>query len=523
MTPFVPGTVPVAMRAQVAQLIAPVDSFTKLHKVQDKASKKPVPFNPMPMQEKIFKAVEAGHNRIACIKARQVTCTTGCKMVLHHMAYTHHHAAMCAIISMREDSAVALLDDNRRWLLDPPELLRRPLRTSSASVIQYDDTGASLRAFTSRSQTGIRSFDPIAALVSEAAYAPDLEETLAQADAAVGEGLLIIESTVKNPGDHFANIIRDAPDNGWHIISMWWWEHPTYFDPANTFDVDEFEADLSDGERDLQQRYHLSLGQLHWRRRKVLSIGEYKFRREYPGCLDDCFLSRKGGYFGDELMEDIHQLTFDALGDTAGRELESPQASDRYVVGVDIGGGVGGDWSVMQVVSIATMQPVYMERSNTVTPADWAHRVIHVASRYNNAIVLAEGNNHGHAFLLEMHHCRYRNLWVNPKGGKPWTTTLQSKLDAFDSLREALQIIKVMDHTTWMELRALTIPAGKVAPEAPKGMHDDCAMALALAYRAMRDVPSSWRTEALHSGRDRVTELINRSRARKIRAKALPF
>jgi len=520
---FLPDSVPPSKRAAIRGIYEDAETFAKIHKVQDKRTKALIPFEPMPMQKKIFEAVRQGHNRIACIKARQVTCTTGCKMVMHHKAVTSEHGAMVAIVSMREDSATALLDDNRRWLEHPPKPLQRPLSQFSKSIIEFEDTGASIKAFTSRSQTGLRSFDPIAVMVSEAAYAPDLEETIAQADAAVGEGLLIIESTVKNPGDHFANIIREAPDNGWHVITLWWWEHPAYCDPVSNFDPDEFEASLSEAEKQVRERYGLTLGQLHWRRRKVLSIGEFKFRREYPGCLDDCFLSRKGGYFGDEVMEDITRIPFNATGAKGSREIESPQRTDRYVVGVDIGGGVGGDYSVMQVVSVATMQPVYMERSNEATPAEFAHRVVHVASRYNNALVLAEGNNHGHAFLLEMSHVGYRKLWMHPKTGKPWTTTLQTKLQAYDALREALSIIKVMDQTTWMELRALTIPLGKVAPEAPKGMHDDCAMALALAYRCLRDVPSSWRTDALQSGTERVNALIQQVRARKIRSQSLPF
>jgi len=192
-------------------------------------------------------------------------------------------------------------------------------------------------------------------------------------------------------------------------------------------------------------------------------------------------------------------------------------------MGVDVGGGVGGDYSALCVVSVATRQVVYTERSNTLTPAQWAHRCIQVAVRYNSALMLAESNNHGHAFLLEVNNCAYRQQWLNPKTGKPWVTTLQSKLDAFDTLREALQLIQILDRPTWLELRSLTIPPGKVCPEAPKGGHDDAAMACALAYRCMRDVPSAWRTNAVHSNRNRVDDLIAASRARRIRSSSLPF
>ena len=508
---YLPPAIPPALRPQVEDLVAPLSTFAKLHKVQDKDSKKLIPLDPLPMQLKIFEAVEAGHNRIIVQKARQVAATTGAKMVLHHLAYTTSHEAMCAIISMREDSATALLDDFRRWLDDPPSLLRRPIATQARNRIKYGDTGAELRAFTSRSQTGVRSFQPIAALVSEAAFAPDLAEVVAQADAAVGEGLLILESTAQNPGDHWSRLVQGAPENGWHLLTMWWWEHPAYVDPDDQV-AEDFEPD--EAERQLAERYNLTRGQLHWRRRKVLTLGEAKFRREYPACLDDCFLGREGGYYGDELLQQIQRVD--------GNEIEAPNRADRYVVGVDVGGGVGGDYSTLCVVSVGTRQPVYFERSNEVTPAQWAHRVIQVASRYNQALVLAESNNHGHALLLELNSCGYRVQWRDPRG-RPWTTTLKSKLEALDTLREALPLIQVMPQTVWLELRGLTIPPGKVAPEAPKGAHDDGAIACALAYRCLRDVPSTWRNEATASTKTRIDDLIKSARARRIRSHGLPF
>ena len=521
--PYLPPAIPTDLQQQTAQLVESAGVFCKLHKVQDKDSKRPIPFDPLPMQRKIFKAVEAGHKRIAIIKARQVAATTGAKFVLHHLAYTSHHAAMHAVVSMRDDSASMLLDDCRRWLQDPPTILRRSIRTQARSRIVYDDTGASLQAFTSRSQTGLRSFSPAAVLISEAAYAPDLDEVLAQADAAVGEGLLIVESTANAPGDAFSKLVTETPENGWHLLTMWWWEHPAYFDPPEMVPA-EFAESLTEEEKQLQEAYDLSMGQLHWRRRKVGQLNSaHKFAREYPACLDDCFLMREGGYYDDATMQDITVLEHTAIGQHGGREIETPHPHDRYVMGVDIGGGVGGDYSALSVVSVATRQPVYMERSNRVTPAQWAHRAVQVASRYNQALILAESNNHGHAFLLELQYTRYRNQWRHPQTQKPWTTTLQSKLDAFDTLREALSVIRMLDRVTWLELRSLTIPVGKVAPEAPTGGHDDAAVALALAYRCLRDIPPSWRTQAMQAKGVRVDKLLTAARARRIRASGLPF
>jgi len=516
MLTFVPKTVPPDLRDQVAELVRRPSTFCRLHKVQHKDSKAEISFDPLPMQTKIFDAIEAGHNRILVIKARQVAATTACKFVLHQRWTATETESMFALVSLRAESATALLDDHRRWLRHPPARLQRELDTRAKGELRYSDTGASLKAFTSRSQTGLRSFSPAAALLSEFAFAPDQDELLAQALAAVGDGLLMVESTANNPGDTFSRLIAGAPENGWHVLTHWWHEHPAYCDqvPAD-FEVHE-------DEQEQVERHGLTPGQVAWRRRYRATLGEFKFKREYPAELDDCFLNREGGWFDDGILQGIHVIDHTAIGATGGREIEGPHPHDRYVIGVDVGGGVGGDYSALCVVSVATRQPVYARRDNRATPSQWAHVVIQVATRYNTALVLAESNNHGHALLLELDNCRYRSQWRNPNG-KPWTTTLQSKLEAYDTLREAMQQVQVMDRATWLELRGLTVPPGKVAPEAPQGAHDDAAVAIALAYRCLRDIPATWRTLALQSQRTRMDDLIARSRARRIRASNLPF
>lgn len=514
------------MRATVAdRLLRDVASFSRMHKVTDKTTKARIPFVPLPMQDKIFSAVRAGHRRIIVCKARQVAATTGAKMVLHHLAATTPHAAMHAVVSMRSDSASSLLDDHRQWADDLPVLLHRPVRSTRTSVT-WPDTGASVRAYTSRSETGLRSFAPAAALISEAAYAPDLEEVIAQVDAAVGEsGLLIVESTARNPNDFFSRLVRDPPA-GWHLLTQWWWEHPAYVDDRVAADFQPTAEEIK-----ISERYGLTVPQVWWRRQAIARIGsEQKFRREYPACIDDALIDVSGGFLPSDATEHIEVLDFSVTGDV--REIEAPQPGDRYVMGVDTAGGSGGrsDYSALCVVSVTTRQPVYMRRSNTSSPADWAHVVVQVATRYNGALVLAESNNHGHALLLELSSCGYRNLWHNPVTSKPWVTTVQSKVEIFDCLREHLPLVRMMDRITYLELRSLVVGTSP-APAAPDGAHDDSAVALALALRALRDVPPSWRVATAMppvgptgAGATRIDALLSASRARRIRAtRTLPF
>ena len=517
MSMWISDKVPTNLHREIESTFGEASAYAQLLQVQDKATKRMIQFAPLPMQSKIFRAVEAGHKRIAVVKARQVAGTTGCKLVIHHLAVTCPHEAMHAIVSMRADSASKLLDDHRRWADHPPEILKRPLVTSTRSEICFEG-GSSIKAFSSRSQTGLRSFSPAACVISEFAYAPDQVELLAQVDAAVGEGLLIIESTIQNSGDRFAEILRGAPENGWHVITLWWYEHPLYTD-------DDIPSDfvMTPDEKKLQESLDLTEGQIYWRRKKILSIGEPTFRREYPACHDDLFIEIEGAFFGAELFENVDVIEFEAMGVTAGREIETPHREDQYVMGVDVAGGIGGDYSTMAVVSVSTRQPVYTKRSNSLAPHEWAHECIKVATKYNSALILAESNNHGHAFIQELAQCGYSRQWRDGKTKKPWVTTQKSKIEIYDILREYLSdFIKVLDRVTYMELRSLIVPSGKITPEAPKGSYDDSAIAIALAFRCLSDLPSVYRTTATaHKGR--IDTLIKSSRARKIRAKKLPF
>jgi hypothetical protein len=142
-----------------------------------------------------------------------------------------------------------------------------------------------------------------------------------------------------------------------------------------------------------------------------------------------------------------------------------------------------------------------------------------VAQRYNNALVLCESNNHGHVVLRELARLKYRKVWAD-RDGKVWTTTAKSKIDAYDTLREmvANQILFRLDQSTLQELRSIQIL--KVTPEAPSGLHDDLAMALALAYRAVRDTSPSLRREATEH---RMTDAIKAARVRRIRKSATPW
>ena len=78
-------------------------------------------------------------------------------------------------------------------------------------------------------------------------------------------------------------------------------------------------------------------------------------------------------------------------------------------------------------------------------------------------------------------------------------------------------ILKIPD-VMLLELRSLIVE--KVAPEAPRGMHDDLAMSLALCYRALRDIPAR---QIASKKTNLMDQLISKQRKKRITEHAYPW
>lgn len=510
---WMPPNIPEALQPKLNKLLGDRELFCRMLPVYDKTRHQLVKFNALPAQRKVWLNLDA-HDRLIIVKARQMGVSYAVRAWQFHRAYCATEPAKYAVLSFHDRSARNLRQIDRQWLQALPEALQRSLSVDSATDSVYADTGAGISAWTTGGRGGTRSFSFSAAHLSEFAFYADPDEVLAQVLATVGDGPVVIESTVNAPGDAFHRLVQGAPENGWKVLFLPWFEHEAYFsDPPEDFEPTVEESLLA-------AQHGLSDGQLYWRRMQVASLGPHKFRREYPSTLDECFLGvTSNAYLDSEILSNIEMVHFN----TPKRVLEEPNPEDYYVIGADPAGGTGGDYSALVVLSANTYQPVYIERDNTIAPHEFAHRIVEVAAKYTTLhgqpIVLCESNNHGHAVLRELDHLGYNMRWRD-HNNKPWLTTHKSKIDAFDALRELLQssIIDRLDQTTLMELRSLQIV--KVSPEAPPGLHDDCAVALALAVRCLRDVPASKRRQTMNG---RMDAMMARSRARKIKSKRLPW
>ncbi|RMG93172.1 MAG: hypothetical protein D6706_15890 [Chloroflexi bacterium] len=152
----------------------------------------------------------------------------------------------------------------------------------------------------------------------------------------------------------------------------------------------------------------------------------------------------------------------------------------EYVIGVDL--AKHQDWSVLAVVDLTTHELVYLDRFNQVDYMVQARRLEALAERFQPSVIIIERNSAGEPFIEMLQ--REKDLPI-----QPFTTTNATKAQAVEALSLAFErgdIRIIPDPILIGELQAFEaerLPSGMLRYGAPAGMHDDCVMALALAWQ----------------------------------------
>lgn len=182
----------------------------------------------------------------------------------------------------------------------------------------------------------------------------------------------------------------------------------------------------------------------------------------------------------------------------AGRQ-EKLIPGHQYVIGVDW--GRHDDFTVFAVVDLDAAACVYLDRMRETEYLTQANRLHVLYERFRPRRIIAEKNAAGEPLVEHLHRL---GLPV-----QAFLTTAESKRTAIESLalafeRSAIRMIR--DDVLMGELEAYQaerLPSGLLRYSAPDGMHDDCVMALAMAWTAMVETPRtsmppvaqpSWRT-----------------------------
>ena len=168
---------------------------------------------------------------------------------------------------------------------------------------------------------------------------------------------------------------------------------------------------------------------------------------------------------------------------------EKPKAGERYVIGADTAGD-GSDNFVAQVISVSEGKQVAVLRRGFDEDV-FARQVWCLGKEYNNALVAVETNFSTYP-TKELERLGYTNQFVRiaedefthrPMHSFGFKTTAVTRPVIIEGLTEVVRdgLGLISDKTTLEEMLTF-VRNRKGRPEAQQGAHDDCVMALAIAY-----------------------------------------
>jgi len=398
------------------------------------------------------------------------------------------------VISHDKESTQRMLNKVHYYL----EHIRGPkaeIKNSSKNELTFPKTNSMFYIGTA----GARKFgrgDTITHLhCSEVAYWPDpkaLTKGLFQAVPRSGE--IAMESTGNGTGNfyHRACVRAEEGKGRWRNHFLNWLTFPEY---NLTLTPEEERYVMSSLDEELEEvklvkDYKLTAGQIMFRREKLeeLDYDLRGFKQEYPITLNECFQSSGFSLFTKVNYRPSNDWTrVDKYFWTMIEEYK--HRPSKYALGVDVGGGVNRDRSIIEIIDIIKWEQVGEWVADNIAPDVLAQYVQQIAEYWNNAYVTVESNNYGSTTLLALKEIYPKSLIFRSKHDSDniikygYRTTTKSKPIMIGNLRHELALdFKVRSPLLMDELSTFGEQEnGKM--EAESGCYDDRVMALAVGLQ----------------------------------------
>lgn len=167
------------------------------------------------------------------------------------------------------------------------------------------------------------------------------------------------------------------------------------------------------------------------------------------------------------------------------RVYVAPQQGRRYVIGADSAeGNPHSDDSCATVLDEGRGAQVAV-LVGKLEPATFASYLDQLAAYYNNAAIMAERNNHGHATILALRESGRSQMLAGYDGKDGWLSNAKGKRLLYDWTAEELQTggVTIPDEETRVQLASIEANTLR----APAGQHDDLADGYCLAHAGRRN------------------------------------
>jgi hypothetical protein len=416
------------------------------------------------------------------LKARQLGITTYIAARFFVQTITRRGTLSVQVAHDRESAEEIFRIVRRFWDNLPRELRKGPLRTSHCNSRQLIFPKLdSEYCVTAADENAGRGWTIQNLHCSEVArWEHGGEEALASLrSAVVPGGAIVLESTANGAGGIFYEEWQRAEETGYTRHFFPWW-----FEESYSAELEPRFPALTDEELDLSKNYGLTLEQIAWRRRQWSSLRGFA-PQEFAEDAVSCFRASGECVFDMTAIEQALEGAGDPVETRDNGRLVAwlpPQVGREYVIGVDpAGGGAEGDYSCAQVID-RELGTLCAELHGHYPPRELAQKLIELGHEYNSALLAVEKNNHGHGVLACLRMMEYPRVFMQ-KGQDGWLTSAVSRPAMIENLAAAL----VEEPRLFRSARFLNECRTFVRyvdgnTGAAAGTHDDCVMAMAIAW-----------------------------------------
>jgi hypothetical protein len=445
-----------------------VDCYCLIH---DPAAGHWIPFSLWPDQVHSLQTIHH-HDLTVILKARQlgfswlVVCYTLWLMLFRP-------AATVLLFSKRDDEATELLTFRLKGVYQRlPAWLQGTVVADSAHQWMLAN-GSRAMAFP---VTGGRSYTGSLVIIDEADYVPDLEVLLSAVKPTIDAGgKLVLISTVdkSKPLSTFKRIYEKSKlgaNDYQALFSSWrsrpgrdaaWYERQRRDVLARTGALD-----------DLHQEYPATITEALAPR--VLD------KRLAPAWLEQCY---QQGQAISSLQLPPQAPSIPGLVVYRLPQNDPSKEPGRYVIGADPAeGNPTSDDSALTVLDADTGEEVAC-LAGKLQPSTFGQHIDSIGCWYNQAAVMVERNNHGHAVLLylEQSSVLWRLEGHDDKIG--WLSNLKGKALLYDGCADAFRNGETLLHSlaTFTQLASME----GASLRAPEGLPDDRADSYALAVQGL--------------------------------------
>lgn len=445
-----------------------IDTYCKIY---DATRKDWIPFELWREQYDTLKAIS--ENRlIVILKARQLGLTW---LVLAYILWLmlFKPAATALIFSRRDTEAIYLVDERLKGMFkELPQWMRD---NTTDWIIEKDSShewhlgnGSNARAFPT---TGGDSYTASVALVDEADLSPDLDRLMRSVKPTIdggGQLILLSRSDKGKPNSAFKRIYRAAKLNltNWVAVFLPWYVRPGR--DAAWYAMQESDILERTGSRDdLHEQYPAT-------DTEALAPRTLD-KRIPPNWLEQCYVELK-------------PITPDGAPNIPGLMIYAePDPGRLYVIGLDPAeGNPTSDDSALEVSDFFTGEEVAM-LAGKLQPSTLAAHAYAIGRYYNNANVLPERNNHGHAVILWLQEYSTLQIINGPDGRPGWVSSSLGKAimynvaaDTFRARGAILHNLETLHQLQSIEGSTLRAPEGEMDDKADAFVLSQVARVLAI-------------------------------------------